>query len=148
MMELTRAGIVAAEAGSARADGSEDWVPDQRSFVALRGLMPKWIPRAIELIQLVGGGGFMATPTRADWDGPLRGDIERYFQARNAGAERKIRAFRLGWDFVGSALGGRSELYERFYLASGPRNLQIAQQRADRTAGARMVDRFLTEPVE
>ena len=64
--------------------------------------MPKWIPRAIELIQLVGGGGFMATPSKADFEGPRREDIETYFQARNAGAERRIRAFRLAWDFVGS----------------------------------------------
>jgi 4-hydroxyphenylacetate 3-monooxygenase oxygenase component len=145
MVELTRAGIVAAEAGSAQADGSQDWVPDQRSFVALRGLMPKWIPRAIELIQLVGGGGFMATPTKADWEGPLRGDIETYFQARNAGAERKIRAFRLGWDFVGSALGGRGELYERFYLQDSFRMTALAYLLADKEHATALVDRFLRD---
>jgi 4-hydroxyphenylacetate 3-monooxygenase oxygenase component len=145
MVELTRAGIVAAEAGSAQADGSQDWVPDQRSFVALRGLMPKWIPRAIELIQLVGGGGFMATPTKADWEGPLRGDIETYFQARNAGAERKIRAFRLGWDFVGSALGGRGELYERFYLQDSFRMTALAYLLADKEHATALVERFLRD---
>ena len=63
MLELTRAGVIAAEAGSFQAEDSTDWVPDERSFVALRGLMPQWIPRSIELLQLVGGGGFMATPS-------------------------------------------------------------------------------------
>ena len=39
MMEMTRAGVIAAEAGSyqAEGDGIDDWVPDERSFVALRG---------------------------------------------------------------------------------------------------------------
>ncbi|MDQ3670230.1 MAG: 4-hydroxyphenylacetate 3-hydroxylase [Actinomycetota bacterium] len=145
MLELTRAGIVAAEAGSFQAEGSEDWVPDERSFVALRGLMPKWVPRSIELIQLIGGGGFMATPSKADWEGPLRADIEKYFQGRNAGAERKIRAFRLAWDFVGSSLAGRGELYERFYLSDSFRMTALAYLLADKQHPTELVERFLTD---
>jgi 4-hydroxyphenylacetate 3-monooxygenase oxygenase component len=145
MVEMTRAGIVAAEAGSFQADASDDWVPDERSFVALRGLMPKWVPRAIELIQLIGGGGFMATPSKADWDGPLRPDIDKYFQGRNTGAERKIRAFRLAWDFVGSSLGGRGELYERFYLSDSFRMTALAYLLADKEHPTELVERFLGE---
>ncbi len=143
MTEMTRAGVIAAEAGSHRAEASDDWVPDQRSLVALRGLVPKWMPRALELIQLVGGGGFMATPSRADWDGPRHDDIVKYFQARNAGAERKIRAFRLAWDFVGSALGGRGELYERFYLQDAFRMTALAYLLADKEQATALVERFL-----
>jgi 4-hydroxyphenylacetate 3-monooxygenase oxygenase component len=143
MLEMTRAGVVAAEAGSHRAEGAEDWVPDERSLVALRGLMPKWIPRAIELIQLVGGGGFMATPSKADLEGPRRADIEKYFQARNADAARRIRAFRLAWDFVGSALAGRGELYERFYLQDSFRMTALAYLLADKTHPSELVERFL-----
>jgi 4-hydroxyphenylacetate 3-monooxygenase len=145
MLELTRAGIVAAEAGSFQAEGSEDWVPDERSFVALRGLMPKWVPRSLELIQLIGGGGFMATPSKADWEGPLRAEIEKYFQGRNAGAERKIRAFRLAWDFVGSSLGGRGELYERFYLSDSFRMTALAYLLADKEHPTELVERFLSD---
>jgi 4-hydroxyphenylacetate 3-monooxygenase len=146
MLELTRAGIVAAEAGSFRAEGEgvDDWVPDERSFVALRGLMPKWIPRALELLQLVGGGGFMATPSKADWEQEaIRGDIEKYFQARSAGAERRIRAFRLAWDFVGSSLGGRGELYERFYLSDSFRMTALAYILADKGHPSELVEQFL-----
>jgi 4-hydroxyphenylacetate 3-monooxygenase len=145
MVEMTRAGIVAAEDGSFRAEGSDDWVPDERPFVALRGLMPKWMPRAIELLQLVGGGGFMATPSKADWEGPRRADIEKYFQARNAGAERRIRAFRLAWDFAGSSLAGRGELYERFYLQDSFRMTALAYRLAEKTHPLALVERFLGE---
>jgi aromatic ring hydroxylase len=146
MLEMTRAGIIAAEAGSFRAEGSDDWVPDERSLVALRGLMPKWVPRTIELIQLIGGGGFMATPSKADFDSDeLRPYIERYFQARNASAERRVRAFRLAWDFVGSALGGRGELYERFYLQDSFRMTALAYLLADKEHATELVEQFLRE---
>jgi len=145
MMEMTRAGVVAAEAGSFQAEGSDDWVPDERSFVALRGLMPKWIPRTIELIQLVGGGGFMATPSKADLDGPLRADIDKYFQGRNAPAEQRIKAFRLAWDFVGSSLGGRGELYERFYLQDSFRMTALAYLLADKEHATELVEQFLRD---
>jgi 4-hydroxyphenylacetate 3-monooxygenase/anthranilate 3-monooxygenase (FAD)/4-hydroxyphenylacetate 3-monooxygenase len=37
-------------------------------------------------------------------------------------ARERAKLFRTAWDFAGSALGGRVELYERFYLASAQRN--------------------------
>jgi aromatic ring hydroxylase len=58
MVELTRSAIVAAEAGSAMDDGGV-WYPDDRPFLCLRGEMPKWMPHVNELLQLIGGGGFM-----------------------------------------------------------------------------------------
>jgi 4-hydroxyphenylacetate 3-monooxygenase oxygenase component len=146
MLEMTRAGIVAAEAGSFRAEGVEDWVPDERPFVALRGLMPKWIPRSLELLQLVGGGGFMATPSRADFENEeLRPHIDKYFQARNASAERRTAAYRLAWDFIGSALGGRGELYERFYLQDSFRMTALAYVLADKEHPSELVEQFLRD---
>ena len=121
-------------------------MPDERSFVALRGLVPRWVPRAIELLQLVGGGGLMATPSKADWENDaIRADIEKYFQARNAGAERRIRAFRLAWDFIGSSLGGRGELYERFYLSDSFRMTALAYLLADKSHPTELVEQFLRE---
>ena len=146
MLELTRAGVIAAEAGSFQAERSADWVPDERSFVALRGLMPQWIPRSIELLQLVGGGGFMATPSRADFDNDeIRPDLDKYFQARNADAERRTRAYRLAWDFVGSALAGRGELYERFYLSDAFRMTALAYILADKEHPSALVEQFLQD---
>jgi 4-hydroxyphenylacetate 3-monooxygenase len=52
--------------------------------------------------------------------------------------------FRLAWDFVGSALASRNEQYERFYLASGPRNRQLHLAFADPIRADRLVDQFLT----
>jgi aromatic ring hydroxylase len=144
MAELSRSAIVAAEAG-AQVDEGGVCCPDERPFVALRGEMPKWLPRANEYLQLIGGGGYMATPSRADLDGPLREDIDLYFQSAGADAERRIRLFRLAWDFVGSELGGRGELYERFYLSDSWRMTALAYTIADKSLPEALVEQFLTD---
>jgi 4-hydroxyphenylacetate 3-monooxygenase len=144
MSELARSAIVAAEAG-ARLDAAGVMYPDDRPFIALRGEMPKWLPRCNELLALIGGGGFMATPSKADLDGPLREQIELYFQAAGADAPRRIRLFRLAWDFIGSELGGRGELYERFYLSDSWRMTALAYEIADKSFGESLVERFLAD---
>jgi 4-hydroxyphenylacetate 3-monooxygenase len=142
MVELARSAIVSAEAGSFEDEGGV-WYPDDRPFLALRGEMPKWLPRCNELLQLIGGGGFMATPSRADLDGPLRSSIETYFQAAGADAERRIALFRLAWDYIGSDLGGRGELYERFYLSDSYRMTALAYKLADKAFPEALVEQFL-----
>jgi len=144
MSELARSAIVAAEAGASVDDGGV-FYPDDRPFIALRGEMPKWLPRCNELLQLIGGGGFMATPSKADLDGPLRDQIDTYFQAAGAGAERRIRLFRLAWDYLGSELGGRGELYERFYLSDSWRMTALAYTIADKSFPESLVEQFLSE---
>jgi 4-hydroxyphenylacetate 3-monooxygenase len=144
MGELARSAIVAAEAG-AQLDEGGVMAPDERPFVALRGEMPKWLPRANEYLQLIGGGGFMATPSKADVDGELRPEIEKYFQAAGADAIRRIRLFRLAWDFIGSELGGRGELYERFYLSDSWRMTALAYNIADKSFPEALVEQFLAD---
>jgi 4-hydroxyphenylacetate 3-monooxygenase oxygenase component len=142
MVELTRSALVAAEAGSALDEGGV-WYPDERPFLCLRGEMPKWMPHVNELLQLIGGGGFMCTPSEADVKGPIADLIAKYFQAAGADAERRIRLFRLAWDFVGSDLGGRGELYERFYLSDSYRMTGLAYNLADKTRAVELVEQFL-----
>jgi aromatic ring hydroxylase len=144
MVELTRSALVAAEAGAAL-DQHGVFTPDERPFVALRGEMPKWVPRAMEYLQLVGGGGFMCTPSERDLRGPLADDIAKYYQAAGADAERRIRLFRLAWDFIGSDLGGRGELYERFYLSDSFRMTALGYKIADKTQPIALVEQFLQD---
>jgi aromatic ring hydroxylase len=59
-----------------------------------------------------------------------------------------VRLFRLAWDFIGSDLGGRGELYERFYLSDSFRMTALAYRVADKTLPEAIVERFLQEPVE
>ena len=125
--ELTRSAVAAAEAG-AHEWGNGVWFCDERPFRALRPTLPRWFPRVHEILKLLGSHNLLATPTAAEMADPeLRPLIDRYYPgARGVSAEERIRIFRTAWDFAGSALGGRNELYERFYLASSSRTYQIA----------------------
>jgi aromatic ring hydroxylase len=84
------------------------------------------------------------TPAEADFsDAELEPMLRRYLRgADDADAEERARLFRTAWDFAGSALGGRVELYERFYLASAPRNYANANLSAQRARGWDAVPEF------
>jgi anthranilate 3-monooxygenase (FAD) / 4-hydroxyphenylacetate 3-monooxygenase len=58
-------------------------------------------------------------------------------------AKERAQLFRTAWDFVGSALGSRNELYERFYLASAARTLGINHFLAQREREWNAVPEFI-----
>jgi aromatic ring hydroxylase len=100
-----------------------------------------------EILRLIGSHNLLATPTASQIrDAQLGPLIAKYLQGANGvGAEERIRVFRLAWDFVASALGGRGEQYERFYLASAARNRAHAHLLAPKERALALVERFLKE---
>ncbi len=144
--EFTRAAVHSAEAGAFEY-GNGVWFPDGRPLAALRAALPTWFPRVGEIITLIGSHNLLAAPTQAELaDAKLRPLIERYLRgAGDVGAEERARIFRLAWDFVGSALASRNELYERFYLASGARNYQLADLLAPKQRARWLVDTILDQ---
>jgi aromatic ring hydroxylase len=75
----------------------------------------------------------------------MAGAIEQYYQSGGAGARDRIRLFRLAWDLIGSDLGSRGELYERFYLQDSYRMTALAYTLADKTGADALVARFLQD---
>lgn len=154
--ELTRAAIQAAEAGAHRygpSEGATDaeggaFFPDDRPFRALRPTIPGWMARANEIIKLIGSHNLLATPTAADFDHPqLRPLLETYLpgaaRGQRTSASDRTALFRTAWDFAGSALGSRTELYERYYLASAARMFQVNHVLAQREQEWTLVPEFL-----
>lgn len=101
-----------------------DAITDDRGFVhpnpdimsTARNYFPRIYPRLIEILQLIGSSGLMATPTQGDLESPqLAGEIERYYQSATQMGKERVRLFRLAWDLSCSAFGGRQVLYERFF---------------------------------
>ncbi len=142
--EFARAAIHSAEV-EAFDYGNGVWFPNDGPLAALRAALPTWFPRVGEIITLLGSHNLLAAPTEAQLhDSKLRPLIDRYLRgAGDVGAQERARIFRLAWDFVGSALANRNELYERFYLASGARNYQLAQALAPKERARRLVDELL-----
>jgi len=131
--ELTRSAVHTAES-QAFDYGDGAWFCDERPFVALRPTMPGWMVRANEILKLIGSHNLLATPAAADFDDEeLKPILDKYLKgAAGMNAKDRSRLFRTAWDFVGSALGGRTELYERFYLASSARMYGVAHAVAQR----------------
>lgn len=144
--EFAAACIQAAEENASEI-GNGVWFPDGAPLSALRATLPTWFPRVVEILRLLGSHNLLATPTTAQLEDPtLRPLIDQYLRGKeNMPAEQRGRIFRLAWDFAGSALAGRNDLYERFYLAPGAHNQMVAHVTADRKRAEALVDRFLGE---
>jgi 4-hydroxyphenylacetate 3-monooxygenase len=112
--ELMRACLRASEADAVRADNGVV-APASEPLSTARTTFPGFYPRMVEILQLLGAGGYMMTPSLRDVEGPRGADIARYFQGAQAPARERIQLFRLAWDIVGSAFGSRQLLYERYF---------------------------------
>ncbi len=114
-VETERAFLRAAEA---------DAITDENGFVhpnpnilsTARNYFPKVYPRLIEILQLIGSSGLMATPSTADLNSAQLGDeVDRYYQSATLMGKERVQLFRLAWDLACSSFAGRQTLYERFF---------------------------------
>ena len=85
--------------------------------------MPMWMVRVNDIIDTLGAHNLLVTPSSNTFDDPrMRQLLERYMPGANGmSAQERSRIFRTAWDFSGSALGSRVELYERFPMLADKR---------------------------
>ena len=142
-VETERAFLRAAEA---------DAITDENGFVhpnanilsTARNYFPKIYPRLIEILQLIGSSGLMATPTEQDLNSAELGpEIDRYYQAATLMGKERVQLFRLAWDLACSSFAGRQTLYERFF-AGDPFSLMATRYTSyDRSAAVSRVKAML-----
>ena len=144
-VDVTRSAVLlSAEHGRHVGDGV--WFPDPRPLVPMRSLLATWFPRVAEIIALIGSHNLLAAPSRKQLDDPaLRPLLDEFLQGANGmDAEQRAALFRTAWDFVGSGLGARNLLYERFYLTSAARNRITAHTtNPDRSRALALVESIL-----
>ena len=123
------------------------WFPNGATLEPMRAMLAIWMPRVAEIITLIGSHNLLTTPSRAQLDDPkLRPLIDEMLSgADGVAADERAAVFRIAWDFVGSSLGGRGFLYERFYLTSAARNKQMLHSRFfDRTRSQALLNDMLS----
>jgi 4-hydroxyphenylacetate 3-monooxygenase len=129
-VELTRNALLAA---TERAITNNDGLMflDPQAITPIRCEMPAFMTRAVEIIRIIGSHNLLATASRGQLgDVRLRPLIDQYLRGANGiDAEERSIVFRAAWDFIGSALGSRNDLYERNYLASARTNRLLFQAR-------------------
>ncbi|WP_158734822.1 4-hydroxyphenylacetate 3-monooxygenase, oxygenase component [Alteribacillus sp. YIM 98480] len=122
-------------------------VPSFTSLETIRGILPKAYPRAVEIIQTIGAGGLLLSPTGCDLEHPeLSGDIAKYYGGREGvEAYDRVRLFKLAWDLSGEAFGQRLVQYERYYSGDPVRKLGMFYSNYKKKASFTMVDRALEQ---
>lgn len=144
-VEVTRNAIHASTAEGY--DNGGVFFPGSRAITPMRSLLAVWFPRVNEIITLIGSHNLLATPSLALLQDPdTRPLIDEFLHgADGTDAVERAALFRLAWEFVGSQLGGRNALYERFYLTSAGRNrLMSHMTNFDRSRPYGLVDHILS----
>jgi aromatic ring hydroxylase len=149
-VNVTRSAVMhSAENGQHVGDGV--WFPDPKALEPMRSLLATWFPRVNEIIMLIGSHNLLAAPTRHQLDdAELRPLLDEFIPGANGiDAEQRAALFRLAWDFIGSGLGARNLLYERFYLTSASRNrINSHLANRDRDRAYALVDSMLAAGTE
>lgn len=139
---LTQAVIYSAEQRASDWGGGAYFLHDDLGV--LRTMMPEWMIRVNELIKTLGSHNLLATPSLAAFDEPRLGPlIEKYLPGAGGISSRdRARIFRTAWDFAGSSLGARIDLYERFYLGSIARARGLEHRKAQQRGESGTVAEF------
>jgi len=129
---------------------SGEIMPGYVPLETIRGLLPKMYPRAIEVMQIIGAGGLLMSPTGADMMHPdLATDMEKYYAGREGvGGTERVRLFKLAWDLCGEAFGQRLLQYERYYTGDPIRKRAIFYNNFKRAHSFSLVDDALNIPDE
>ena len=112
----TMKAFVSASEANAKVNRWGLMTPDYVPINTARNLWPR-VARALSaVLKQIGASGLMAIPPEDVLGSKVRADVDRYYQAKTADAEERIRLFKLAWDLAGSSFGGRQDLYERFFF--------------------------------
>ncbi len=91
--------------------------PDSIPLQVARNLGATYYSEALNIVKQIGAGGFTQLPSEMieNFDKTLHPLLEKYYKGAKVDAKVKTALFRIGWELVGSTLGARHDLYERYY---------------------------------
>ena len=112
--ETIKSCITAAEA-EAKPTGFGTVAPSAMPLWVIRLGFPRMFHRMQEIIQLLGAGGLVASPSFSEFSGEAADAVAEYLQSASQGAVDRVRLCRLAFDASVSGFAGRQQLYERYY---------------------------------
>jgi 4-hydroxyphenylacetate 3-monooxygenase len=147
--ELTRSSLIAAVAQAKTWEGGGVY-PDARAMHPIRSMMPEWMARVNEILKVIGSHNLLAAASRRQLEVPHLNTLINEFQpgANGMSAADRSAVYRVAWDFMGSLLGSRNELYERNYLASTRTNRiasHLFYSPANRARGEELLQKLLAD---
>lgn len=148
-VEMTRSALLLSELNAETWEGGGVY-PEARALHPLRALLPEWFTRVNEIVKTIGSHNLLAAVSvGALADERIRALAEEFQPgAEGMSAAERSALYRTAWDFTGSLLGARNELYERNYLMSARSNRiasQLLYSEAARRRGDELVDKLLAD---
>jgi 4-hydroxyphenylacetate 3-monooxygenase len=148
-VEMARSALYAAEARCQTWEGGAVYL-EGRALHPLRSLIPDWFVRINEIIKTIGSHNLIQVSTQAQLtDARIRNLVDEFMPGANGiSAEDRSNLFRTAWDFTGSQLGSRGELYERNYLSSARTNRMLSQRlhsAATQARGKELVQKLIDD---
>lgn len=115
LLELARGAVLLCEE-QASVSCWNMMTPHIAPIQALRYHFPRICARLVEVIQILGGGSLLCTPTLADLEAADAPKMTQFFQVAGlASARDRIQLLKLAWDASGDAFGQRQLQYERYH---------------------------------
>lgn len=109
------------------------FMPDRIPLQTARNLGTRYYPRAVEMLKQIGAGGFIQLPSTAiEENHELTPLLQKYYKGAHVDAVTKSQLFQIGWELVGSTLGSRHDLYERFYTGDPIRTFALQYDTYDK----------------
>ncbi|MCK8784419.1 hypothetical protein M0638_08510 [Roseomonas sp. NAR14] len=96
------------------------FVPHRHTLYAAQTLTQQLYGKVLNTLRELAGGGMIMLPSSVqDFANPeIAGLIARTQQSPAAGAEEKVKFYKLAWDAVGSEFASRHAQYEMFYAGA------------------------------
>lgn len=130
-LELLKGAVLQAEADATRSTWGT-WTPSIRAIQSVRYHFPRMYARMVEVVQLIGAGGLLSTPTLADLDEDAEGRVEPLFRpADGSSARERIALLKLVWDLTGDGMGQRQLQYERYHSGDPVRLASLQYLQSD-----------------
>ncbi|WP_102693002.1 4-hydroxyphenylacetate 3-hydroxylase family protein [Rummeliibacillus pycnus] len=93
------------------------FLPDSVPLQVARNLGTHYYGEALQILKQIGAGGYTQLPSTLinRYDQSLIPLLEKYYKGVSVDAKTKTTLLRIGWELIGSTLGTRHDLYERYY---------------------------------
>jgi 4-hydroxyphenylacetate 3-monooxygenase len=148
-IEVTRNAILLSELNATTWESGGVY-PEARALHPMRALLPDWFTRLNDIIKTIGSHNLLAAASSGALENPRINALMNEFQpgANGMGADARSEVYKVAWDFAGSLLGSRNELYERNYLTSARTNrmgFHRSHSELNRQRGNELVDKLLAD---
>ena len=143
-LQLLEGALLLSETGAERTESGAirpAWPPLQ----SIRYHLPRVYERMVQVVQVIGAGGLLISPTQEDMTSEIGPDIAAYYRGAGIDAETRIHLAKLAWDATGTQFGQRMLQYERYYAGDPVRTGATLYQRSNADELIALVQRALSD---